>query len=398
VREGRPEEAGAANRGFALLRLALVPVATLVEAIVPHPELNTDVFPAVLVAVAAYGLAMLGLELLAPDREPPPVVTAVLDLLAIAALVYASGGARSELRLTFFVLPLGAALRLSPRITALWSLLALVAYLVVALPHPTTDRSRDIGFIVSQAVLLAWVSAAAIMLATLVQRRQGALEALAASRRRLARQALDAEARERRRLAEALHDEAIQNVLAARQEVADVARGVEGAADRARGALDEAQRQLRQEVFAMHPLGLERAGLGPVLETLAADAARRGGFATEVVVDPDAASVHADLLLATARELLANAAKHSGAREVDLRVDRQDGAVRLRVADDGRGVPAAQLDAAVAEGHIGLASLAERVEAVGGRFEVAPGPGGAGTLVTVLLPAVAGPSRVRAEQ
>jgi two-component system NarL family sensor kinase len=379
------EQLGGEGLGVALLRVALVPVAAIGESLLPHPELPVDIFPYVLAIVAVYAVAILVLELSHSERRPAPLLLAVVDLLAITALVYASGGARSHLRFAFFVLPVGAAVRLSPRFTAIWSVLAVVAYLAVALPHPSTDVLGDFEFILVQTLALAWVSAAAVMLSGLLQRRTDALARLARQRRSLVRQALDAEERERRRLAEALHDEAIQNVLAARQEVADVARGTPGAAERARSALDDAQRQLRQEVLAMHPLGLERAGIGTVLRSLADDASRRGGFVADVVIDPAAAGEHDALVLATARELLANAVKHSEADAVELRLERDDGTVRLEVSDDGRGVRPDRLEHAVTEGHIGLAALAERIEAVGGEMTLR-GEDGHGTLVVVTLP------------
>jgi two-component system NarL family sensor kinase len=139
----------------------------------------------------------------------------------------------------------------------------------------------------------------------------------------------------------------------------------------------------------MHPLGLERAGLATVLRSLADDASRRGGFATEVVVEPDAVGEHDELVLATARELLTNAVKHSRAQQVALRLERDDGLVRLEVADDGRGLTEERLDVAVADGHIGLASLAERIDAVGGELALRGARGG-GTKVVVTLPSALG--------
>jgi signal transduction histidine kinase len=55
------------------------------------------------------------------------------------------------------------------------------------------------------------------------------------------------------------------------------------------------------------------------------------------------------------------------------------------VADDGAGIPEGRLAAALREGHIGLASSIQRVEAVGGTLTLSPAPGG-GTSVAVTLP------------
>ena len=299
--------------------------------------------------------------------------------------MWVSGGADSPLRFAFYVMPIAAAVRLSPPVTALWLGLALAAYLLVAVPHPDTDLSDDVDAILEQSLALLWVGAGAVMLSAYIARREQSLAALADARRLLVRQALDAEARERRRLAEALHDQAIQNVLVARQEVGDAARDVPGALDRAREALDETSTQLREEIFAMHPLGLERAGLAAALRSYADVAAARGGFTAEVEVDDDAAGAHDELVLATARELLTNVAKHAGAKAVSVRVAAEPGVLRLTVADDGAGLAHERLEHALAEGHIGLAAATERVRALGGDVAIESEPGG-GTIIAVVLP------------
>lgn len=382
-------DAAAANRGIAIVRLALLPIA-LIELPGTRADLAVDLFPMVLAGFAVYAIAMLAVSFLRPS-PPPPLAQALVDLALIAALVFTSGGADSSLRFAFYVLPIVAALRLSPRLTATWAGLALAAYLLVTLPHPGTTFPDDIDLLAVESLTLIWVGGAAVMVSMLVGRRERVLAELAASRRRLVQQALDSEARERHRLAQALHDEAIQNILLARQEVTDLARGVEGADERARAALDETHRQLREEVVAMHPVGLERAGLGAVLRQLAGDAARRGHFTATVDVDPSAADARSDLLVSSARELLTNAAKHARASHVDLRVDAADGSLRLVVADDGEGFAPERLEQALAAGHIGLAALAERIDAVNGTISIDSAPDG-GTTITAMIPVDAAPA------
>ncbi len=88
----------------------------------------------------------------------------------------------------------------------------------------------------------------------------------------------------------------------------------------------------------MHPLGLEQAGLTAVLEDLATAAARRGGFATQVTVDPAVEGVSgADLLVSAARELLANAAEHARASRVTVDVAAAGDAIELRVRTTAAG-------------------------------------------------------------
>ena len=333
----RDADAVAANRGIALLRLGFLPVA-LVELSRGHTESGGDLYPAVVALFGVYAVSILVLDRFTSLRSPPPLAQAVVDLCFIAAMVYTSGGAQSPLRLAFYGLPVVAAVRLSPRVTAAWTGVALVAYLVVTVPHPSTDLSRDGDVLLREALALAWIGAAAVMLSALIARRERALVELAASRRRLVAQSLDAEARERRRLAQALHDEAIQNLLVARQEVTDMARGVPDAAERARYAIDETNRQLREEVFAMHPVGLERAGLAAVLRRLSDEAARRGGFEVDLDVDPAAADSRDELVMFVGRELLANAAKHSRASHVRHRGQIRSAGAAVRDHRRRRGV------------------------------------------------------------
>ena len=74
------------------------------------------------------------------------------------------------------------------------------------------------------------------------------------------------------------------------------------------------------------------------------------------------------MMLAIARELLTNAARHSGATAVSVALRRDGDGLALEVTDDGSGIAPGRRDEALAQGHIGLASVNERVRAAGGEF------------------------------
>jgi signal transduction histidine kinase len=114
-----------------------------------------------------------------------------------------------------------------------------------------------------------------------------------------------------------------------------------------------------------------------------------GEFLAHVTVEPDAAGARDELVLSLARELLANAARHAGATRVDVTVRADGGTVLLSVSDDGAGISPGRVQAALAEGAIGLASCRERVEALGGSLTVRAAPG-AGTRVLARIPPRAG--------
>jgi signal transduction histidine kinase len=155
---------------------------------------------------------------------------------------------------------------------------------------------------------------------------------------------------------------------------ADLERVLELVVAAHRGA-KEAITELRDLARGIHPPVLDQ-GLPTALATLAASS----GVPVELAVDlPERPSAAIETIAYfCAAELLANVAKHSGARHATLEAVHVPGLLRMQVSDDGRG-------GARVEAHGGLAGLADRVGSVDGRLQVASPPGGP-TMVTVELP------------
>jgi signal transduction histidine kinase len=141
-----------------------------------------------------------------------------------------------------------------------------------------------------------------------------------------------------------------------------------------RGA-KQAITELRDLARGIHPPVLDQ-GLGIALGTLAGCS----DVPVDLVVDlPERPSAAIETIAYfCAAELLANVAKHSGARHATVEVVHIPGLLRMRVGDDGTG-------GAHVETRGGLAGLAERVKTVDGRLEVSSPPGGP-TVVAVELP------------
>jgi signal transduction histidine kinase len=154
----------------------------------------------------------------------------------------------------------------------------------------------------------------------------------------------------------------------------DVRRALE-LVETAQRTAREAINDLRDLARGIHPPVLD-TGLGPALSTLAA----RSAVPVELVVDiPQRPSAAIETIgYFCAAELLANVAKHSGARRAVVEAVHVPGLLRLRVSDDGAG--GARMDAGS-----GLRGLAERARTVDGRIDVSSPPGGP-TVVTVELP------------
>jgi signal transduction histidine kinase len=207
------------------------------------------------------------------------------------------------------------------------------------------------------------------------------LSELSESRGRLVGQVLQAEEGDRRRLAEALHDEALQEMLSARHGL----NADDGGNDRARESIARAIEQLRGTIFDLHPAVLEHAGLSAALHEVADRHEGRTGFRPQIEVAPEACGPHDALLFVLGREQLTNAVKHSKATEIELVIDRIDHKVVMEVHDNGLGMDSERRRTALERGHIGLASSAERVEALGGRLEI-DSRRGHGTRIRTTLP------------
>jgi signal transduction histidine kinase len=141
-----------------------------------------------------------------------------------------------------------------------------------------------------------------------------------------------------------------------------------------RGAKD-ALIELRDLARGLHPPALDN-GLADALATLAASSAQPAELTTDIRQRP--APAIETIAYFCAAELLANAAKHSRANKVTIKVTTPGDTLALQVGDDGCG----GADPAAGSG---LSGLAQRVSVVDGRLEIVSPPGGP-TQVTVTLP------------
>jgi len=200
-------------------------------------------------------------------------------------------------------------------------------------------------------------------------------EELDASRRRIV-EAADAQ---RRRLEEELRLGAkrrLDSVAALLADARKTAAPNEGAAIAALEAdLDAARDELREFALGVHPAALTERGLMPALALLA----ERSPIPVEVrgELGRIPAPVEATLYFVCS-EALANATKHSEALRMTIDVRALHGGIMISIADDGVG-------GADPSGGTGLRGLADRVEALGGKFRV-ESPPGAGTRVVTEIP------------
>lgn len=238
------------------------------------------------------------------------------------------------------------------------------------------------------ALLLADASSAAVRIeAAVLHRRAAALQRL-----------MEAEEDARRAMARRLHDDALQLLFVAGQELEEAAAlppgddGRTAAIARATDALTQAEAVVAGTSGAGAHEELPDGGLVPALHALAAAVARRGRLAVDVQL-PEALppGPHDSLLYGVARELLTNVVRHADAGAVALTVEAAPGShTVLRVTDDGRGVTARRVAEAAAAGHVGLAAARDRLARAGGHLTLERRSSGGGTAATVVLPSPAG--------
>jgi signal transduction histidine kinase len=183
---------------------------------------------------------------------------------------------------------------------------------------------------------------------------------------------------ERTRIAQDLHDTLLQGVLSASMQLDLAAEQVP--------ENSPAKRRLRRVTQLMNLVadegrnalrGLRVADdTGATLaEALSQFAERRStgeGAAFRVVLQSEPRPVRAlirDEVLSIGREAIANAFRHSGARNVKVELEYSPGYLRMTVKDDGCGIDPAVLSAG-REGHWGLIGMKERSESIGGRLRL----------------------------
>jgi two-component system, NarL family, sensor kinase len=375
-----------AERLTALLRIVAVPVLLAGEVYVPKPEPTHGWFLVVLAVFALYGIGTLVVS----GRQNSPGASwqrlAVADIAFAGALTYSSGGGFSQLRFAFLFPVVAVAFRGRPLVTASVAAASTIVYIVQAAPHPSRSNSGALSFVLVQAAYLAWLGFALALLSLLLARRDAAVRLLSAQRQRLVAEAATAEERERRQLAQDLHDGAIQNLLAARHDLDLPAKSApEGPEARAHATITATVAELRGAVADLHPYLLEQAGLAAAIGQAARAAAGRGGFELELELAEGEPGPNDRAVLRCTSELLVNVARHARAAHVSVVLEHDEAVDRVRVRDDGVGFDPVTAIATVRAGHIGLASLRERAEALGGAFTLESAPG-AGTLATVTIP------------
>ncbi len=201
-------------------------------------------------------------------------------------------------------------------------------------------------------------------------------------RRALEQELLSTANKEQQRLGQELHDGLGQQLTGIAMTFEGLSQKLKEAQpelalriDQANEGLQAAVHSTRVMAHGMAPVSLQRGGLAHALKLLAAEISQTGqcvvryheGLMVALNLD-DVASGH---LYRIAQEAISNAIRHGQAGEIDVELRSAPGRVRLRIDDNGKGMP----KPAPAHG-LGMRSMNYRAKALNGTFLVSHAPAG----------------------
>jgi len=153
--------------------------------------------------------------------------------------------------------------------------------------------------------------------------------------------------------------------------------------------LDETIRGVRRIATELRPGMLDDLGLVPAMEWQLQEFQKRSGIRCKFTSSLEKVELDAEtttVLFRILQETLTNVARHAAATRVEVSLDEDQGYVRLRVQDNGRGITESEKDGFKS---FGLLGMRERVKLRSGDFHIQGAPG-KGTLVVIRLPLIQG--------
>ncbi len=200
---------------------------------------------------------------------------------------------------------------------------------------------------------------------------------------------------ERRRISRELHDQITQTLVSISFHLVSVASDKKIKPQMLRSSILRTQKLVAQSVEIIHkfardlrPPALDHLGLIPALNALVAEFSGRTKIPARFTAVPAVEKLNSGRRIAIYRVVqsaLSNVEKHSGAKNVVVEIQKEAHCIHLTVADDGKSFDTSLLRYGKADRRLGLLGMRERVEMVGGSFNI-QSHSGEGTSVLVRIP------------
>jgi len=197
---------------------------------------------------------------------------------------------------------------------------------------------------------------------------------------------------ERKRISLALHDDSVQTLIAVCHQIDDLKTRPESSSNGLsdlRASLSSVIHDLRNLSASLRPPVLDESGLVPALRSLLGEVAARAGLLSQFDVEgvqPVLTPEVSEAAYRIVQEALRNVERHARANRVAVDLTFRDDELRLQIIDDGIGFDSAEsTSSAAADKHLGLFSMRERAEMLGGHLEISSRPG-EGTRILASIP------------
>jgi signal transduction histidine kinase len=259
--------------------------------------------------------------------------------------------------------------------------------------HPDPQRS-----LLALQLFLSGISIPILLLGALIDELRRAER----TTRELAASVMRAQDDERRRIARDLHDSTGQNLIAATLVAGRIEQALPESAraqfHRLEDMLQQSIREIRTVSYLLHPPLLDEAGLVLAVRNYVEGFSERSGLVVDLDLPSDLERMSPEAELALFRvvqEALTNVSRHSGSATARIRVAQENlegrAVVVLTVEDGGSGIPhlvGIRRRLVGARGStktgVGLASMRERLQQVGGRLDIQSAVGR--TVITATVP------------
>ena len=293
--------------------------------------------------------------------------------VVILGLLFLLGSNNSDaFNFLFLILCVHIAVVSTARAATLWIALCFGIVSLITLATRGTDGLYAVLFYSVTFVVCGFFGYTMQQAERARDRNQRLVEELQATQRKLQELAV---VEERNRLARDLHDSVKQQVFAISMQLG-AARALLNEENQAYGPVTEAERlakragaELTTLIRELRPPSLESKTLAAALQDYVDEWSRQNGIAADLKVE--AASIalpEAETFFRVAQEALANVARHSRSNRVSVELANHSPNIILTIEDNGVG-----FDLGEVEKGVGLDSMRERLEAIGGRLEISRG-------------------------
>jgi PAS domain S-box-containing protein len=213
--------------------------------------------------------------------------------------------------------------------------------------------------------------------------------------RHLSRQLLMTQEEERKRISRELHDEIVQTLVGINVHLASLTVKSPLNLKDLRKKVIQTQRQVEKSVEIVHrfarelrPTVLDDLGLIPALQSFVKEFTVRTKIRIHFVASAEVeqlSSTQRTVLYRVAQSALANVHKHAKATEVKFSIRKVKNTIRMEIQDNGKAFELERVLFAKRHKRLGLLGSRERVEMIGGKFDIRSSPG-SGTCITADIP------------